>query len=194
MDPSRRRRARTAAPAALAAVALALVPAAPAAAHNMLVSASPDKDATLKTAPAKIELRFLQPLDPAFTTIVLTDGGRQKVPTAEPSVTGAKGTVTIGRPLASGVYSVAYRVVSTDGHPVQGSYQFTVAGPGPGPAASAASAPPVAPPGAPVGPEAAGAADEDALPTGLLVAGAAVLVAGAAVLLVRALRRRATVD
>ncbi|MEV5767765.1 copper resistance CopC family protein, partial [Micromonospora sp. NPDC052213] len=115
--------------AALAVAALLLVPAAPAAAHNTLQSASPAKESRLTTAPTQVKLTFMQKLDPAFTTIALTDAAQAKVATGEPVVTGTTGTVTIDRPLANGTYTVAYRVVSADGHPVQGSYRFTVADP-----------------------------------------------------------------
>ncbi|PZG12835.1 copper resistance protein CopC [Micromonospora craterilacus] len=115
--------------AALAATALLLGPISPAYAHNVLRKASPAQDARLKTSPAKITLEFMQKLNPTFTTITLSDAAEQKVATGEPEVTGTKGTVTIDAPLANGTYTVAYRVVSTDGHPVQGSYRFTVADP-----------------------------------------------------------------
>ena len=132
--------------AALAAVATLLVPAVPAAAHNALKAATPARDARLTTAPKQISLEFMQKLDPAFTTIALSDAAQRKIPTGAPTVTGAKGVVTIGEPLANGTYTVAYRVVSTDGHPVQGSYRFTVADPAatasPEPTAAATSAPP----------------------------------------------------
>jgi methionine-rich copper-binding protein CopC len=106
-----------------------LAPASPAAAHNSLQAANPARDARLSTPPKQITLTFLQRLDPAFTTIVLSDADQRKIPTGEPAVTGAMGTVPISQPLANGSYTVAYRVVSTDGHPVQGSYSFTVADP-----------------------------------------------------------------
>lgn len=46
-----------------------------------------------------------------------------------PKVEGPRLTAAVGpnRP-ATGVYTVGYRVVSTDGHPVTGSYTFTIAG------------------------------------------------------------------
>ncbi|WP_083979206.1 copper resistance CopC family protein, partial [Micromonospora rosaria] len=115
--------------AALAATALTLAPAAPAAAHNTLQSSTPTRDARLTTAPAQITLRFRQPLNPAFTTIVLSDAGQRRVATGEPAVTGPDGSITVDQPLGNGTYTVAYRVVSADGHPVQGAYQFTVADP-----------------------------------------------------------------
>nr|WP_088973483.1 copper resistance CopC family protein [Micromonospora siamensis] len=170
---------------------LLLVPAAPAAAHNSLQSAAPAQDARLTAAPTSVTLRFLQRLDPQFTTIVLSDADRRKVPTGAPAVDGTAGSVTVEEPLVNGTYTVAYRVVSADGHPVQGSYRFTVADP----AASAASPPPPATAtrsGGPASPVAAGEGGDGGPPAVLLAAGAVavVAVAGAALLLLR--RRRAS--
>ncbi|MFI7250037.1 copper resistance CopC family protein [Micromonospora chalcea] len=197
--------------AALFTAALLLVPATPAAAHNSLQEATPARDARLTSAPTQVTLRFMQRLNPAFTTITLRDSTDRQVPASAPAVDGATGTVTIEEPLANGTYTVAYRVVSRDGHPVQGSYRFTVADPAappaavpspaaPSPAASAdvsagASASAGAAAGADASPASADAsagADDDGLPVGLLAgaAVAAVAVAGVAALLLR--RRRSS--
>nr|WP_250029325.1 copper resistance CopC family protein [Actinoplanes maris] len=103
-----------------------LLPGAPAFAHNALAQATPAKGATVKKAPTSVKLKFLQKLNPDYTTITVT--GAARVTTSEPEVEGATGTVTFD-PLANGAYTVAYRVVSKDGHTVQGSYKFTVADP-----------------------------------------------------------------
>ncbi|MFC8848032.1 MULTISPECIES: copper resistance protein CopC [unclassified Micromonospora] len=178
-------RTRTASALAAVLTVLLLAPASPAAAHNSLLAATPAQDARLTAAPTAVTLRFLERLNPEFTTIVLSDAGRQKVPTGAPAVDGAAGTVTIDQPLANGTYTVAYRVVSTDGHPVQGSYRFTVDDPA-APAASTAAAGTAAP----ASPVSAAGATDDGPSVALLAAGAAVVVAvaGAAVLLFR--RRR----
>ncbi|PTA45561.1 copper resistance CopC family protein [Micromonospora sp. RP3T] len=121
-------RTRSAAVVALVFAAL-LLPATPASAHNALQTATPAQDARLTTAPTSVTLRFIQQLNPEFTTIVLSDADRRKVPTGAPAVGGTTGTITVDQPLPNGTYTVAYRVVSADGHPVQGSYRFTVADP-----------------------------------------------------------------
>src|SRR5690606_34404029 len=77
--------------------------------------------------PTQVVLEFVEPLNPDYTTIVVTDANERPVPASEPIVSGKRGTVTFPRPLTDGTYTVAYRVVSADGHPVQGSYPFTVA-------------------------------------------------------------------
>jgi LPXTG-motif cell wall-anchored protein len=113
----------------LVAALLVLVPGGPAWAHNALAEASPAKKATLEKSPAEVKLRFLQKLDPERTTITVSDADRQPVPASEPAVKGNTGTITLDDALPNGVYTVAYQVVSTDGHTVKGSYEFTVADP-----------------------------------------------------------------
>ncbi|SCG70553.1 copper resistance CopC family protein [Micromonospora halophytica] len=179
---------------ALTAVALLLVPASPAVAHNSLLTAAPAKDAVLTAPPDKITLKFLQKLNPAFTTITLSDANQRKVPTSDPVVTGTTGAVTVAQALPNGSYTVAYRVVSTDGHPVQGSYRFTVADPTadtPSPPAATPTAPPVqATPAALESSRAtAVGTDGQSPPVGLTITGAA--LAALAVITAVLLRRRA---
>ncbi|MCZ7437014.1 copper resistance protein CopC [Micromonospora sp. WMMC241] len=185
-------------PAAVAALAAALTalllaPATPAAAHNALQSATPAPDARLTAAPTTVTLRFLQRLNPEFTTIVLSDADRRKVPTGTPAVDGTAGTVSVDQPLADGAYTVAYRVVSADGHPVQGSYRFTVADPA-APTGAAGPTDAGTPPGADAsaGPVSAAGESDDGPPVALVAGGAvvALAVAGAAASLLR--RRRAS--
>ncbi|MFI5889982.1 copper resistance protein CopC [Actinoplanes sp. NPDC051513] len=113
--------------AAAAAALVVLLPGTPAWAHNSLVDSSPAANAHLSASPKQVTLRFLQRLSPAGTVIVLADAARRRVPTSAPAVAGATGAVTIARKLASGAYTVAYRVASRDGHVVRGWYGFTVA-------------------------------------------------------------------
>ncbi|MET7959515.1 copper resistance CopC family protein [Micromonospora zamorensis] len=186
VPPSRPTAVRLGAAVLVVVVAL-LVPAAPAWAHNSLKSATPARDATVPSAPTEVTLEFMQPLDPTFTTIVLTDAARRKLATGDPVVVGAKSTVQVTDPLPNGTYTVAYRVVSADGHPVQGSYPFTVAHP-------ASSVAPVADAGtSAAAPSAVAAVGTDGgLGAGVLVAGAvlAALVVVAAGLLWRRAARR----
>ncbi|MEV5821612.1 copper resistance CopC family protein [Micromonospora haikouensis] len=180
--------------AALAALAVLVAPAAPAAAHNSLASATPAADARLATPPSEITVRFLQKLNPELTTVVLSDAARRVVPTGVPVVAGTRATVTVAEPLPDGTYTVAYRVVSTDGHPVQGSYRFTVADPA-ATAAAPVSPPPAAAPasGAPAS-AAAERAGRDGGPGPLTVAAGVALLAcalvGGALAAGRVLRRR----
>ncbi|MCF0095645.1 copper resistance CopC family protein [Micromonospora sp. MH99] len=169
----------------LAVVVAILIPAGPAWAHNTLRSAAPVQESTLSSAPTEIALEFAERLDPTFTTIVLTDAAKRKIPTGDPVVGGARGSVQLTEALPNGTYTVAYRVVSTDGHPVQGSYPFTVADP------SSTAAPIVSTP-SDAASDASSVESDDDLTVGILVAGAvfAVLVVVGVGLLWRRAKRR----
>lgn len=126
--------------ASVAVAAAVLLPAAPAWAHNELVASVPAGGAELAEAPREVVLTFAERLDPRFTQIVVTDAAKATVPTGAPAVSGATGTLQLPRPLADGGYTVAYRVVSVDGHPVQGSFRFSVGAPLAGSPSAAAPA------------------------------------------------------
>jgi copper resistance protein C len=130
---------------ALAAVLAVLLPGTPAWAHAQLVGSDPAKDATLSRAPASVTLSFSERLEPEFATIVVSDAARQRIAASPATVDAERSTVRLTQPLRNGTYTVAYRVVSVDGHTVQGSYLFTVTDP-----ALPAAAVPVTPTGAAV--------------------------------------------
>ncbi|BAL88138.1 putative copper resistance protein CopC [Actinoplanes missouriensis 431] len=158
-----------------------LAPGAPAWAHAQLVAADPAKDAVLAAAPSAVTLRFNERINPDFITIVVSDPAKQRVPASEVTVDDVSGTLTLTGALGNGVHTVAYRVVSVDGHTVQGSYPFTVADPGL----------PAAPVAASVAAAPATEGGSGGVRTGLLagVGGAGLVVAVAAVWL-RTGRRR----
>jgi methionine-rich copper-binding protein CopC len=181
----------------LTTVGVVLAPATPALAHNQLVSAQPDRDATLRKAPAEVTLAFLQRLDPKATSIVVSDAGKRPVPGSGPVVKAKTARLELDRPLANGEYTVTFRVVSVDGHPVKGTYTFTVADPTASAAPSATPAPSASPaaaaPPAPAPSVKAVAVTEDRMPTGWLagLAAAGVLLAAVAIFLGVSRRRRA---
>jgi len=112
--------------AILATLAVALV-AVPARAHAELQSSDPADGASLATAPAQITLTFGEKLLAEGNAVTLTEvetGAALEVGPVE--VTGD--TVSVGWPESSpaGELRADYRVVSTDGHPVEGSITFTV--------------------------------------------------------------------
>ncbi|MBC9002315.1 copper resistance CopC family protein [Micromonospora aurantiaca (nom. illeg.)] len=172
--------------AALCALAALLVPATPAWAHNALRESTPAANASVAAAPRQIDLIFAERLDPRFTTIAVTAPGDVPAVAGKPSVSGARATAPLKSDLPAGRYTVAYRVVSVDGHPVQDSYTFTVTDAAATPAASApASSAPTTPPSSPATTAGASttavadadAGDEPAVGAGLV---AVLLVLGAA--------------
>ena len=115
----------------------ALAAAAPAWAHNELRGVVPARNATLAAAPAEVVLEFAERLNPRYTTVAVTgpDGG--SVADGRPRVDGDRAVQPL-RAAADGTYTVVFRVVSLDGHPVQGRTRFTVRAPAPSTPSTAA--------------------------------------------------------
>jgi copper resistance protein C len=167
-------------PAALAALLglLCLVAAgqvagaAPAAAHDYLVSTTPASGAATDASPPQVSLTFNEAVNTRFSTVQVTGPSGGLWQDGGPQVLGTTVTQRL-RPLGpAGPYRVTWRVVSADGHPVDGAFSFTLRTAGSGtPASSAAQ---------PVAPAAGQSSSSSWVPlTGALVA-VALLLAGAA--------------
>ncbi len=115
--------------AALLLLALtAFVASAPAAsAHAKLVSMSPANGATVALPPTQVVLTFSEDLLATSVRIEVHDAEGVPVGDGKPVVSGASATLPLVAGLSAGGYSVAYRVVSEDGHPVSGTSTFTAA-------------------------------------------------------------------
>ncbi|MET8832954.1 copper resistance CopC family protein [Micromonospora sp. NPDC004540] len=161
-----------------------LLPAVPAAAHNSLTGSDPKNGARVATAPKRVELRFLASPAPATTKITIT--GPDNVPAAGGAPTFAGNRVSVPfTPGAAGLYIVAYRVGSADGHPVTGEIRFTLtrgtAAAPPSATATPTTAAPSTPPASPATsavspPPAADEVDSDGGTGWLWAAGAAVVL------------------
>lgn len=104
----------------------------PAAAHNTLVSSDPADGASLASGPQRVTLVFDQPVNSGFNTVTVTGPGDTRW-TAGQVVTNDNTVTTDMLPLGpAGEYTIGYRVVSADGHPVTGTlrFQLTQAGGG----------------------------------------------------------------
>ncbi|EIV91206.1 uncharacterized protein, copper resistance protein CopC-like protein [Frankia sp. QA3] len=141
---ARGRRSRvTAAIGAVAAIlpALLLALAAPAAAHSRLVATTPAANSVLPAAPGEITLTFNESVSARYTHVAATRADGTSVASGATLVEGA----TVRQPLTAlgdGRYTVSYQAVSEDGHPIGGTFTFTVAGRASPPAGDAGTAPP----------------------------------------------------
>jgi len=105
--------------------AVSLAPAA-AQAHARLVSATPAAKSTV-AAPRVVTLTFSDRVAPAFSSFdVVNAAGAKATVRTQVSQDGKTITGTLARPLAAGAYVVNWRIASTDGHRMTGSYDFTV--------------------------------------------------------------------
>ncbi len=110
-----------------------------ASAHATLDSTSPRAGAVVQGPPTAVRLTFDEAVGtPAFIAVT---GPQGRVDRGATRVEGAVVSVGLEDSLPAGRYSVAFRVVSDDGHPVESSYTFQVkaaaTGSSPAPSASA---------------------------------------------------------
>jgi copper resistance protein C len=97
-------------------------------AHAHLVSAAPADKSTV-ASPSVVRVEFNESLEAKFSSFDVINASGAKVAMA-PAALDPKGkkmlTGTPSAPLAPGAYKVAWHVVGTDGHKVEGTYGFTV--------------------------------------------------------------------
>ncbi|MEV8637508.1 copper resistance CopC family protein [Streptosporangium sp. NPDC051023] len=110
---------------------LLLLTAPAALAHDRLKSSSPAQGAVVSSI-ERIELEFSAHVQ--FPTVVLRKADGTQAAIGKPVAEGPTVTAEVAGPLPAGGYVIAWRVVSSDGHPIEGEIPFTVSG-------SAASAP-----------------------------------------------------
>lgn len=113
-------------------VLLLLGGAGPATAHAALSSTDPGDGAVLQRAPGHVTLTFSESVglrDDSFR--VLDPGGHRVRTGATGHADGRSDTARVALPggLGEGTYTVAWRVVSADSHPVSGAFTFSVGKP-----------------------------------------------------------------
>ncbi|WP_308445916.1 copper resistance CopC family protein [Brachybacterium atlanticum] len=124
---SRHASVRAAALAALFAALLAALLAlgAPAQAHDTLLESDPADGATLETSPEAITLTFSADILEVSPLVRITDESGEQLAEITPSVDGPVATATLEEPLPAGTSTVQWRVVSSDGHPIEGTFEVT---------------------------------------------------------------------
>jgi methionine-rich copper-binding protein CopC len=102
-----------------------LLAAGEATAHAFLDHAEPRVGNTVATAPGEVTLWFTQKLEPAFSTVTVTNSAGERVDTGKVRVSGNQISIAL-RPGGSGTYHVTWRVLSVDTHTTDGSFSFQV--------------------------------------------------------------------
>jgi copper resistance protein C len=159
--------------AGMALVGTIVVGVAPAAsAHSVLVSSTPASGATVATPPSTITLTFNENVRaPAYVVVTGPDGRR--VDEGSARILDATVTEQLKATAPAGSYTVAYRVVSADGHPVEDQLTYTVAA---GAQPASAATPP--------------SSTDDGGHSWHVLGGLAVVIAGVAALVYERLQRR----
>lgn len=124
--PARRGLIAVIAPRVLGAFACVLV-ASSAWAHSFLVDASPSSKEHVVGSPKTVKLRFGGGVEPQYSKITIEAPDGKVLGEGNTGVPDKPRELMVNAPeLAPGKYVVRYRVLSVDGHIVEGNYEFTV--------------------------------------------------------------------
>ncbi|MDO5750199.1 MAG: copper resistance protein CopC [Rothia sp. (in: high G+C Gram-positive bacteria)] len=96
-------------------------------AHDAMVSSNPAKDATVKSLPAEIRLDFSGDLTviEGGNRVSVTDPNGKEITEGSATIKGSQMTQKLKTEGAvAGTYTVSWRILSSDTHPVEGAYEF----------------------------------------------------------------------
>lgn len=180
---------------ALAALFVALlavmVPVSAAYAHDSLAESSPKDGQSLQRVPDAIKLTFTDTPIALGSEIKVQDEEGKDWGIGEVEIVDKVATQAISPDAPGGKYTVTWRVVSSDSHPIEGVFEFTAATGGPG-GAEVSSQQPVESPSAEAGSEGQVADPDEAptvFPTAFVVIMGAVLVVLVIIIGITARRR-----
>ncbi len=94
-------------------------------AHADLVATSPGKGRTVRAMPATVTLTFSGTLG-RVDGVSITRAGRNHARSARIDPRNARRVRVATRPGGNGLYTVAWRVRTVDGHRIAGSFRFRV--------------------------------------------------------------------
>jgi methionine-rich copper-binding protein CopC len=101
-------------------------------AHAQLVETIPKSNAKVQVLPEKVRIEFDGNLitigDERTNLIIVRDSQGNQIDQNDSIVGGARLTISLKPVRTTGRIHVNYRVVSEDGHPIEGDYFFTVVG------------------------------------------------------------------
>lgn len=147
---------------AVALMALVLVPVS-ASGHASSAESSPAADAVLDVAPDEVRVEFDSGLLEMGSALIVRDATGRSITSGTAVVGDRTISVPVDPAAGPGLYEVAYRVVSADGHTVEESFSYTVSD---GTASTTAPA------------TTAESSGPSGLPLGWLVAGGVIVILG----------------
>jgi copper resistance protein C len=94
-------------------------------AHAMLERAEPRVGNKIASAPRTVTLWFTQKLEPAFSSITVTNAAGERVDVGKTHVSGNQMSISL-RSSGAGTYRVNWHVLSVDTHTTEGNFSFKV--------------------------------------------------------------------
>ncbi|WP_442601632.1 copper resistance CopC/CopD family protein [Paenibacillus sp. KN14-4R] len=96
-------------------------------AHAVVLKTVPESNVQLEQSPPVISITFNERLEDGAYYIKLLDSQGKVVSENKPRMNGDHTGIEVDAPkLTDGLYLVSYHVISADGHPVGGSFPFTI--------------------------------------------------------------------
>lgn len=111
--------------ALLVSLALLFAQALPASAHSRVVATSPDEGSSAAQPVTAVSVTMNENIGKVGYELHLTDSLGNEIALGQATVDGPTLAAPVTGPMAAGTFTVAYRVVSADGHPVDGAFAFT---------------------------------------------------------------------
>ncbi|OZB91301.1 copper resistance protein CopC [Paenibacillus sp. XY044] len=96
-----------------------------ASAHSKLEASKPSANELVKTDVKQIELTFNTNIE-VLSSFTVKNSSNEKFPINHLKVNDMEMTGTLDKPLEDGDYTVDWKIVGKDGHPITGSYVFQV--------------------------------------------------------------------
>ena len=94
-------------------------------AHALLDHAEPRVGNKVASPPREVTLWFTQKLEPAFSSVTVTNAAGERVDSGKTRVSGNQMSVSL-RPGGTGTYHVNWHVLSVDTHTTDGNFTFQV--------------------------------------------------------------------
>lgn len=123
---SRRRRVVAGLALATTVTLLALAPASLASAHDEVASTAPASQQNLDAVPDAVSMVFTDDILDIGATFLVVDESEKNWALGDMQVQGTEATQAVDPDMPDGRYQVRWRVVSSDGHPISGTFDFAI--------------------------------------------------------------------
>jgi copper transport protein len=98
-------------------------------AHAYIIVSSPSENETLKMSPNEVTIQFDEPIQPKFYSIKVTNSNGKRVDKKNGRIDPNQPTILktgLKKNLPNGTYRIQWKVISNDGHPVEGVIPFQI--------------------------------------------------------------------
>ena len=98
-------------------------------AHAYIIKSTPSENEILKHSPQKVSIQFDETIQPAFHSIQVYDSKGNQVDQKNGHIDPKNSSIIecgLNPNLPNGIYQIQWKVVSSDGHPVEGVIPFQI--------------------------------------------------------------------